>query len=105
VLDPSVVNALVRRRQPSALDVLSMRELDVLAEMANGYANSEIAHHLAVSRKAVERHVTNVFRKLSLPEPKRFDRRVTAVLAYLQAVGELAPKSADPEKTDGPSSR
>jgi DNA-binding NarL/FixJ family response regulator len=90
VLDPSIVNALVRRRQPSDLDVLSMRELDVLAEMAYGHANSEIARRLAVSAKAVERHVTSIFRKLHVPEAKRFDRRVTAVLTYLQATGELA---------------
>lgn len=56
VLDPSIVNALVRRRLPSSLDALSMRELDVLAEMANGYANNEIARHLTVSKKAVEGH-------------------------------------------------
>jgi len=98
ILDPSIVNALVRRRMPSALDVLSMRELDVLAEMALGYANNEIGRHLSVSAKAVERHVTGIFRKLRVPDSKRFDRRVTAVLAYLQANGELATQtlSANP---------
>ncbi len=96
ILDPSVVNALVRRRPPSALDALSMRELDVLTEMANGYANDEIGQHLAVSKKAVERHVTSIFRKLRVPDAKRFDRRVTAVLAYLQANGELASKDGSP---------
>jgi DNA-binding NarL/FixJ family response regulator len=89
VLDPSIVNALVRRRLPSALDTLSMRELDVLAEIASGHANSEIGRRLGVSKKAVERHVTNIFRKLALPDSKRFDRRVTAALTYLQANGEL----------------
>jgi len=90
VLDSSIVNALVRRRLPSALDVLTIRELDVLAEMASGYANNEVARHLAVSQKAVERHVTSIFRKLRVPDSKRFDRRVTAVLTYLQAIGELS---------------
>jgi len=90
ILDPSIVNALVRRRQPSALDVLSMRELDVLGEMANGHANNEIARRLATSTKTVERHVTSIFRKLHVPDSKRFDRRVTAVLTYLQASGELS---------------
>lgn len=89
VLDPSIVNALVRRRLPSVLDALSMRELDVLAEMARGYANNEIGQHLVVSKKAVERHVTSIFRKLRVPDAKCFDRRVAAVLAYLQANGEL----------------
>jgi len=97
VLDPSIVNALVRRRQPSVLDVLSIRELDVLAEMACGYANSEIARHVAVSKKSVERHVTSIFRKLRVPDGERFDRRVTAVLTYLQASGELASKTDLPE--------
>jgi DNA-binding NarL/FixJ family response regulator len=92
VLDPSIVNALVRRRLPSVLDPLAMRELDVLAEMASGYANNEIAQHLAMSKKSVERHVTSIFRKLRVPDAEHFDRRVAAVLAYLQASGELASK-------------
>lgn len=96
VLDPSIVNALVRRRLPSALGPLSIRELDVLAEMAGGYANNEIARHLAVSKKAVERHVTSIFRKLRVPDAQRFDRRVAAVLAYLQASGELASQHGYP---------
>jgi DNA-binding NarL/FixJ family response regulator len=89
LLDPSVVNALVRRRNIPALDVLSLRELDVLAAIAQGYTNGEIADRLSVSRKAVERHVTSIFRKLRLPDPKRFDRRVTAALTYLHAYGEF----------------
>jgi DNA-binding NarL/FixJ family response regulator len=90
VLDPSIVNALVRRRLPSVLDELSIRELDVLTAMGNGYANNEIARQLAVSNKSVERHVTSIFRKLKVPDSKRFDRRVTAILTYLHAIGELA---------------
>lgn len=93
VLDPSVVNALVRRQLPTALDVLSVRELRVLEEMASGYANIEIARHLAVSKKAVERHVTSIFRKLHSADSKRFDRRVTTVLTYLQTMGELNGQS------------
>jgi DNA-binding NarL/FixJ family response regulator len=96
VLDPSIVNALVRRRLPSVLDALTIRELDVLAEMAAGYANDEIGRRLTVSTKAVEGHVTSIFRKLRVPDAKRFDRRVAAVLAYLQASGELAGQEAIP---------
>jgi len=91
ILDSSIVNALVRRRLASSLDVLSIRELDVLAEMARGYANNEIAKHLSVSEKAIERHVTGIFRKLHVADAKRLDRRVTAVLTYLQSTGELQP--------------
>ena len=96
VLDPSIVNALVRRRLSSALDALSVRELNVLAEMACGYCNDEIARHLTVSKKAVEGHVTGIFRKLRIPDAKRFDRRVAAVLTYLQASGELASQGPLP---------
>ena len=79
VLDPSIVNALVRRRLPSALDALSVRELNVLAAMACGYCNDEIARRLTVSKKAVEGHVTGIFRKLRIPDAKHFDRRVAAL--------------------------
>jgi len=96
VLDPSIVNALVRRRLSSALDALSVRELNVLAEMAYGYCNDEIARRLTVSKKAVEGHVTGIFRKLRIPDAKRFDRRVAAVLTYLQASGELASQGTFP---------
>ena len=71
----------------------TLRELDVLAEMASGHANNEIARHLALSKKSVERPVTSIFRKLRLPDAKRYDRRVTAVLTYLQGNGELASKN------------
>ncbi len=99
VLDPSVVNSLVRRRAPSALDELSSREFNVLAEMANGYANNQIARHLSVSEKGVEKHVTSIFRKLRVPDSKRVDRRVTAVLVYQQAIGELTlPPGPDAER-------
>jgi DNA-binding NarL/FixJ family response regulator len=89
LLDPSIVNALVRRRLATSLDVLTLRELDVLAQMAKGYTNSEIARSLSVSKKAVESHVTSIFRKLPTTDPERFDRRVTAVLTYQHAYGEL----------------
>ncbi len=96
VLDPSIVNALVRRRLPSALDMLSVRELDVLAEIASGPTNSELARHSSFSKKAVERHVTSIIRKLDLPDSKGFDRRVTDAVRYLQANGELASQGGSP---------
>lgn len=89
LLDPSIVNALVRRRFATSLDVLSIRELDVLAELAKGHTNAEIAKNLSVSKKSVESDVTNIFRKLRTGDARRFDRRVMAVLIYLQAYGEL----------------
>ena len=64
--------------------------------MAYGHCNDEIARRLTVSKKAVEGHVTGIFRKLRIPDAKRFDRRVAAVLTYLQASGELASQGPFP---------
>jgi DNA-binding NarL/FixJ family response regulator len=86
-LDSAVVDALVGRRGGSLLDELTLRELDVLAEMAKGYRNAGIAEDLSISVKAVERHVTSIFRKLRVPDPERFDSRVAAVVAYLDTFG------------------
>lgn len=89
-LDSDVVDALVRRREGSRLDQLTLRELDVLAEMAKGYRNPAIAKDLSISVKAVERHVTAILRKLREPDPGRFDGRVAAVIAYLDTFGASA---------------
>jgi DNA-binding NarL/FixJ family response regulator len=86
-LDSSVVDALVHRREGSKLDELTLRELDVLAQMSKGHCNRVIAEELSISTKAVERHVTNIFRKLREFDPERFDPRVAAVVAYLDAFG------------------
>lgn len=89
-VDETLVEAGLRPRLPSILDELTHRELDVLAQMARGHNNRSIAQALSVSAKAVERHVTNIFRKLGLSESERLDRRVSAVLAYLEEVGLLS---------------
>jgi DNA-binding NarL/FixJ family response regulator len=59
------------------------REHDVLALMAEGRSNSAIADHIAVSERAVEKHISNIFAKLGLPPSDSDHRRVLAVLAYL----------------------
>jgi len=92
-LDPAVVDALIRRRGGSRLDELTLRELDVLAEMAKGYRNGVIAENLSISVKAVESHATSIFRKLRTTDHKRFDRRVAAVIAYLETFGGLRPET------------
>jgi DNA-binding NarL/FixJ family response regulator len=88
-LDSAVVDTLIHRREGSKLDELTLRELDVLAEMAKGHCNRVIAEDLSISTKAVERHVTNIFRKLREFDPERFDPRVAAVVAYLDSFGSL----------------
>lgn len=83
VVDPQVVRGLLSRHQPDGpLDVLSEREREVLALMAEGRTNGSIATALFVSEAAVRKHVGNIFAKLRL-DPNT-DRRVSAVLAYLR---------------------
>jgi DNA-binding NarL/FixJ family response regulator len=86
VLDPQVVAEMLGRRRPSGpLDTLTERERDVLAAMAEGLTNREIAARIFVSERAVERHVTSIFEKLGLSAADGGHRRVLAVLAYLDA--------------------
>ena len=86
VLDPDVVaQLLVRRRRDDLLHELTPREREVLALMAEGRSNANIARTLVVSDGAVEKHVRNIFAKLMLPPDDEQHRRVLAVLAYLRA--------------------
>jgi len=84
-LDPSVVAQLVGRRRPGAdpVGLLTDREREVLALMAEGRSNSAIAARLVVTERTVEKHATNIFAKLGLPTGGDDHRRVLAVLAYL----------------------
>jgi DNA-binding NarL/FixJ family response regulator len=85
VLDPEVVSQLlVRRRRDDPLRGLTPREQDVLALMAEGRSNANIARTMVVSDGAVEKHVRNIFTKLVLPPDDEQNRRVLAVLAYLR---------------------
>ncbi len=84
-LDPEVVARLLGRRAGTGpLAVLTSRELEVLAAMAEGKSNIGIAVDLYVSRAAVEKHVTSIFRKLDVATAGTEHRRVHAVLAYLR---------------------
>lgn len=88
VVDPQVVDALMsssRRTEASPLRDLTVRELDVLREMAQGHTNAVIARALFVSESAVSKHITAIFGKLGLLEDPAVDRRVRAVLAYVTA--------------------
>ncbi|MGH3168048.1 MAG: response regulator transcription factor, partial [Trebonia sp.] len=83
-LDPEVVAQLLVRRGRDPLGGLTQRELDVLALMAEGRSNTEIAHSLVITDSAVSKHITSIFAKLGL-YPGDGDRRVLAVLRYLGA--------------------
>ena len=89
-LDPKVVEGLLARKeqQPgSALRGLTERELEVLRELATGRSNTATAKALFMSERAVEKHVGSVFQKLGLVNESDVNRRVMAVLAYLEATG------------------
>ena len=83
-LDPEVVTGLLSAtRHTAALDMLTPRERDVLALMAEGRSNGAIAERFYVSERAVEKHISNIFSKLGLPPSDSDHRRVLAVLAFL----------------------
>jgi DNA-binding NarL/FixJ family response regulator len=88
VLDPLVVEALLARRASDApLLGLTEREREVLQVMATGRNNATIAKTLFMSERAVEKHIGAVFQKLGLVEEHESNRRVMAVLAYVEASG------------------
>jgi DNA-binding NarL/FixJ family response regulator len=81
-LDPEVVAQLITRR--GRLGTLTPREREVLSLMAEGRSNAGIAESLVLSVGAVEKHVASIFGKLRLRQGESDNRRVLAVLAYLQ---------------------
>ncbi|MET8452911.1 response regulator transcription factor [Streptomyces sp. NPDC005209] len=90
-IDPEVVAQLfTRSRQDTRLDRLSPRERDVLALMAEGLGNTAIAERLVVTEGAVHKHIRSIFAKLDLSPTDKVDRRVAAVLQYLEDLRRLA---------------
>ena len=87
VIDSKVVESLVAAKRPpsSAVDRLTPREREILAEMAQGKSNAAIAASLVLSTRAVEKHTNSIFSKLGLTEETDVNRRVKAVLVYLAA--------------------
>jgi DNA-binding NarL/FixJ family response regulator len=85
VMDPDVVNALITHRATDpVLKELSPREHEVLALMAEGRSNAAIAARMYVSEKTVSKHSNNIFTKLGLKPSEDDNRRILAVLAYLE---------------------
>jgi DNA-binding NarL/FixJ family response regulator len=86
VLDPDVVTGMLAHRDRSQeMARLTPREREVLALMAEGRSNAAVAAKLVVSGKAVDKHINSIFMKLDLPMDADDNRRVLAVLRYLQA--------------------
>ena len=93
-LDPKVVERLLARKSQdsrSPLLGLTQRELEVLQQLATGRSNAATAKALYMSERAVEKHVGSVFQKLGLGAESDVNRRVMAVLAFLEATGDGPP--------------
>ncbi|GAA2659955.1 MULTISPECIES: response regulator transcription factor [Actinosynnema] len=83
-MDPQVISRLLAgnaRRGPMAM--LTQREREVLALMAEGFSNAAVGQQLVISQGAVAKHTTSIFTKLGLNQSDDHNRRVRAVLAYL----------------------
>ena len=86
VVDAKIVNELLavrRQRETTGLDTLTDREQEILALVAEGRSNGDIAETLVVTKRAVEGHINSIFSKLELGDPEKVDRRVRAALLYL----------------------
>ena len=87
VIDPTIVARFMHpKREPDPLDVLTDREREVLAQLAEGRSNTAIAATLFIAERTVESHTTQIFQKLGLESSTEVHRRVSAVLAYLRSV-------------------
>jgi DNA-binding NarL/FixJ family response regulator len=86
VVDPEVIRTLVAKPRPDdPLEQLTDRELDVLAQMAEGSSNAGIAARMHMSPKTVETHVGRIMSKLGITASPEGNRRVLAVLRYLRS--------------------
>ncbi|WP_223694931.1 response regulator [Leifsonia poae] len=84
-LDPEVVGRLlVAARATTVLDVLTPREHEVLALMAEGWSNAAIGQRLFLSERTVETHISSIFSRLGVHESADGHRRVRAILTYLE---------------------
>nr|WP_296073508.1 response regulator transcription factor [uncultured Actinoplanes sp.] len=81
--DPEVIAQLMGRREPLA--GLTPRERDVLRHIAEGRSNAAIAARLFITEKVVSKYINNIFSKLGMPPSDDDNRRVLAVLMFLDA--------------------
>ncbi|MGI5490185.1 response regulator [Microtetraspora malaysiensis] len=86
VVDPSLVAELIAaRHRHDPLELLTQREREVLALMAEGRSNAGIAHKLWITEGTVEKHVRSIMARMQLPETEDDHRRVLAVITFLEA--------------------
>jgi DNA-binding NarL/FixJ family response regulator len=87
-MDPEVISQLlVRHRATSPVGALTPREREVLEHMAQGLSNAAIAAAMFVTEKAIGKHIGSIFGKLNLHLQDDTNRRVLAVLAFLESGG------------------
>ncbi|MFD5396315.1 response regulator [Streptomyces sp. NPDC127097] len=85
-MDPEVISKLVESNaHQEPLGTLTAREREVLELMAEGCSNAAVSHRLYISEGAVSKHIASVFSKLNLTNSNDTNRRVLAVLAYLNS--------------------
>jgi DNA-binding NarL/FixJ family response regulator len=96
VIDAKIVDLLISERAKtpaSQLSELTVRELEVLAEVARGKSNAAIAASLVLTKRAVEKHINAIFLKLNLRDSEDTSRRVAAALIYLaDADSRISPQ-------------
>src|SRR3954470_12917341 len=91
-IDPKIVEVLVQGRARivnSPLTQLTAREVETLAEIAQGKSNDAIAESLFLTKRAVEKHINSIFMKLNLAEAPNVSRRVKAALLFLAETGSV----------------
>ena len=98
-MDPEVIGALLsRHRDNSPIASLTPREHEVLSHMAEGRSNAAIAAAMFITEKAVGKHTNAIFGKLALEQSEDDNRRVLAVLAYLENSPRTGPKPSTSSK-------
>jgi len=86
VVDSQIVDGLVQARtraEHSPLNGLTVREREVLTEIAKGKSNTAIAETLYLTKRAVEKHINAIFLKLRLADAEDTSKRVKATLMLL----------------------
>jgi len=98
-IDPKIVELLVQGHSyqaESPLSALTPRELETLAEIAQGKSNEAIAESLVLTKRAVEKHINAIFMKLNLAGAPDVSSRVKAALLFLAENGGPAPPPREP---------
>jgi len=103
VIDPKIVEILVAaktRAERSSLSELTVREREVLAEIAEGKSNTAIAESLVLTKRAVEKHINSIFMKLGLAAADDVSKRVKATLLFL-AENDARGPAESPDEAEG----